>query len=161
KRGRRSVRRASLGAIMTRMGSVVRPGMLKAALAAKLAAAASQLLALREAEQPRLTPHLDSPRQIIAAFLPQVDGVYPIVDAFGRANAGELVFKAWYENWRAGLSKIDLALWGELRVGRDQLAQGHSPKLIEDSIAVTDPTATVPGRRTEARKQRLRFAAYP
>ena len=77
------------------MSTTVRPDNLKAALDAKLAAAMSQLVELREAEQPRVTPHLN-PREIIGTFLLYAGRVYPIADAFGRAQAGDLQFDAWY-----------------------------------------------------------------
>jgi hypothetical protein len=144
------------------MGTIVRPDMLKNALGAKLAAAAAQLLELREAEQPRLTPHL-SPPEIIGAFLVHVRGIHPIVDVFGRAQAGELVFKAWHETWRAALSKADLALWDRLR--DDHQGHEHGAELIEDEISVSaDASATgheSRGPRADVRKRRFRFAADP
>jgi len=142
------------------MGTIIRPDMLKNALGAKLAAAAAQLLELREAEQPRLTPHL-SPHEIIGAFLLHVRGVYPIVDTFGRAQAGELMYKAWHETWRNSLTKPDLALWDRLRDDAKHHEHAHGAELVEDEIAVkVDPTATRPGGGN-ARKVRVRFAADP
>ena len=147
------------------MDAVVRPDMLKAALSAKLAAASSQLLELREAEQPRVTPHLN-PREIIAAFLLHIRGVYPIADHFGKAQAGDLVFNSWYETWRTGLAKPDLALWDQLlHPDRVQREHGHGAELIEDEISVAaDPSITaqqtVPSTRPEVRKRRVRFAAH-
>jgi len=137
--------------------------MLKSALGAKLAAAQAQMLDLREAEQPRLTPHL-SPHEIIGAFLVHMRGIQPIVDVFGRAHAGELMFKAWHEAWRAALTKADLALWDRLR--DSQHAQPHGAELIEDEISViadAPSTAREPGpaRRADIHKPRVRFAADP
>ena len=80
------------------MSTTVRPDNLRAALDAKLAAAMSQLVELREAEQPRVTLHLN-PREIVGAFLQYAGRVYPIADAFGRAQAGDLQFDAWYGQW--------------------------------------------------------------
>ena len=143
------------------MGTIIRPDMLKNALGAKLAAAAAQLLELREAEQPRLTPHL-SPHEIVAAFLVHVRAIHPIVDVFGRAQAGELVFKAWHERWRAALAKADLALWDRLREA--QHSHAHGAELIEDEISVTadGPSAAhepAAAPRANMRKRRVRFAS--
>jgi len=147
------------------MGTIIRPDMLKNALGAKLAAAAAQIAELREAEEPRLTPHLN-PREIIATFLAQVRGVYPIADVFGKAQAGDLVFNAWYENWRAALARPELALWDQLlHADRIQREQGHAAELIEDEISVAaDPSIiTHPFQRSswpQVPKLRVRFAAY-
>src|SRR5918994_7077333 len=96
------------------MSTTVRPDNLRAALDAKLAAAMSQWVDLREAEQPRVTPHL-SPREIIDTFLLYACRVYPIADTFGRAQAGDLQFEAWYGQWLGKLGEADRALWQQLR----------------------------------------------
>ena len=133
--------------------------MLKSALHAKLAAAAAQVAGLREAEELRLTPHLN-PREMIATFLLVARRIYPIADTFGKAQAGDLVFNSWYQAWRAGLSKADLALWHQLSAG------GHEPELlIEDEVSVpADPSIiTHPSRKSawpEVPKRRVRFAAH-
>lgn len=147
------------------MPATIRPDTLKVALDAKIAAAATDLVELREAEELRVTPHL-SPREIIGALLSHARGVYPIADTFGKAQAGDLVFNAWYQTWRGTLSKADLSLWAQLRADRVQPGMGRDAELIEDEIAVAaDPTITVPdlpvGARTDIRKRRVRFAAHP
>ena len=147
------------------MGTIIRPDMLKNALGAKLAAAAAQIAALHEAEEPRLTPHLN-PRESIAACMMHMRSVHPIADAFGKAQAGDLVFNSWYETWRAGLAKTDLALWDELlHPDRAQREHGHGAELIEDEISVAaDPSIiTHPFQRSsvpEVPKRRVRFAAH-
>ncbi len=135
------------------MSTTVRPDNLKAALDAKLAAAASQLVELREAEQPEVTPHLN-PREIVEAFLSYAGRVYPIAAGFGRAQAGDLQFEAWYAEWTGKLADADRPLWQHLR---DELARhehGHKAALIEAEVAVPDA-------RTGVRNRLVRFAAVP
>src|SRR5262245_56935417 len=93
-----------------RMSSTVRPDNVKAALDAKRAAALSQLAELREAEEPPVTLHL-SPRESIVAFLQYACRIQPIADAFGREQAGDLVFDAWYGEWLSKLDAPDRAVW--------------------------------------------------
>jgi hypothetical protein len=147
------------------MSSTVRPNNVRAALAAKLAAAMSQLVELREAEQPRLTPHL-SPREIVGAFLLYARGVYTIVDTLGKAQAGHLQFNAWYGQWTEGLGDADRALWKQLSDDRGAEEQGRGVALIDHGIAAAaDPSSTAqqaaPGARADVRKGLVRFAAYP
>jgi hypothetical protein len=133
------------------MSGTLRPDNLRAALDAKLAAALSQLVELREAEQPRVTLHL-SQREIIAAFVLYAGSVYPIADAFGKAQAGELQFNAWFEQWVKGLSGVDGVLWRQLRDARVRQERGQGLELIEIEIPIA-PAA--------AHKQLVRFAAHP
>ena len=147
------------------MSTTVRPDNLRAALAAKLAAAMSQLVELREAEQPRVTPHLN-PREIVGTFLLYASGVYPIADTFGRAQAGDLQFDAWYGQWMEKLGDVDRALWKQLRDERVRQERGQGAALIEVEISVSsDPSITVqqsvPGARADVRKKLFRFAASP
>ena len=140
------------------MSTTVRPDNLRAALDAKLAAAMSQLVDLREAEQPRVTPHLN-PREIVGAFLQYARAVYPIADTFGRVQAGDLQFDAWYEQWLKSLGDADRALWKQLR-------DAEVAALIATEISVSsDPAITgqqpVLGTRADLRKQLIRFAASP
>jgi hypothetical protein len=142
------------------MSSTVRPDNLRAALDAKLAAAMSQVVELREAEQPRVTPHLSS-REIIGTFLGYARGVYSIAAAFGSQQIGDLQFNSWYAQWTAKLSDPDRALWKQLR--EDRAPQQH---LAEIEIAVAaDPSVTVdqtqPGTRAGLRKRIVRFATAP
>ncbi len=148
-----------------RMSATLRPDNLKTALDAKLAAAMSQLAELREAEQPRVTLHL-SPREIVGSFLLYACGVYPIADNFGRAQAGELQFNAWYEQWTKGLSAVDGPLWKQLREMRARQERGQVVELIEVEIAIAaEPSAGASqssrGAPADVRKQLVRFAAYP
>lgn len=147
------------------MSTTVRPDNLRAALDAKLAAAMSQLVDLREAEQPRITIHLN-PRAIVGTFLLYACGVYPIADAFGRAQAGDLQFDAWYAQWTKSLRDADQAVWKQLRDERVRQEHGEGAALIAVEISVSsDPSITIPqsapGTRTDLRKQILRFAASP
>ncbi len=147
------------------MSATIRPDNLRAALDAKLAAALSQLVELREAEQPRPTPHL-SPWEIVGAFVLYACGVYAIGDKFGRAQAGELQFNAWYELWTQKLNAVDGALWRQLRDQRVRQERGQGIELIGVEISIaSDPSA---GARQSSRaapaglrKQLVRFAAYP
>ena len=144
------------------MSTTIRPDNLRAALDAKLAAATSQLIDLREAEQPRVTLHL-SPREIVGTFLLHARSLYPIVDAFGRAQAGELQFSTWYQQWTEKLGDADRALWKRLR---DRQLHAHGDELIDVEISVaTGPAITAhgspPGARPEVRKQLVRLAADP
>ena len=147
------------------MSSTVRPDNLKAALDAKLAAAMSQLVELREAEQQRVTLHLN-PREIVDTFLQYVGRVYPIADAFGREQAGDLQFDAWYAQWLEKLGDADRALWKQLRDERVRQDLGLGTALVEVEISVpSDPSITVqqsvPGAQAEIRKRFFRFAASP
>jgi hypothetical protein len=144
------------------MSSTVRPDNLRAALDAKLAAALSRSVDLREADEPRATLHL-SPREILGEFFHYLHDVYRIADTFGRSEAGELQFNAWYEQWTARLNDIDRALWKRLRPDR---AGKERDDLIGVEISVpSDPAVTIrealPGAGTAVRKQLIRFAAYP
>jgi len=145
------------------MSSTVRPDNLRAALDAKLAAALSQLIDLREAEQPRVTPHLN-PREIVATFALYARGVYPIVDTFGKAQVGHLQYNAWLGQWTEGLGDADRALWQQLR--DDRVLHGPGAVLVDLEISVAaDPAITVPqlppDTRADVRKRLVRFAAYP
>src|SRR5688572_13437180 len=124
------------------MSTTVRPDNLKAALAAKIAAAMSQLVELREADEPRATLHLN-PREIVGAFLMYASAVHPIVDTFGRAQAGDLQFGAWYAQWLEKLGDADRALWKQLREERARQERGQAPALLETEISVaSDPSIT-------------------
>jgi hypothetical protein len=147
------------------MSSTVRPDNLRAALDAKLAAAMSQLVELREAEQPRLTQHL-SPREIVGTFLLYVRGVFPMVDTLGNAQVGHLQFAAWSAQWMEGLGDGDRALWKQLRDDRVRPEHGAGAALLDVEISVVaDPSITVhqstPGARGDVRKRVVRFAAFP
>jgi len=145
------------------MSTTVRPDNLRAALDAKLAAAMSQLAELREAEQPRVTPHLN-PREIVGAFLLYACRVYPIADTFGRMQAGDLQFDAWYGQWLEKLGEADRALWKQLREERVRQEHGQEPALIEAEISVPSSIAvhpSSPGARAEVGKRLYRFAASP
>ncbi len=146
------------------MSATLRPDNLRTALDAKLAAALSQLVELREAEQPRVTLHL-SPREIVGAFFLYACGVYPIADKFGRAQAGELQFNAWYEQWTKRLNGADSALWKQLRGERSRQERGERVELIELEVAIAaDPSSTRQSSRggpVDAHKQVVRLAAYP
>ena len=146
------------------MSTTVRPDNLKAALDAKLAAAMSQLVDLREAEQPRVL-HLN-PREIIDTFLLHACRVYPIADTFGRAQTGDLQFEAWYGQWLGKLDEADRALWQRLRDERARQEHGHGAALIEAETAVpADLSITarqsVPDARTDLPKRVVRFAGAP
>lgn len=108
--------------------STVRPDNLRAALDAKLAAAMSQLMDLREAEQARVAPHLN-PREIVRAFLLYARGVCTIVDTFGKSQVGHLQFNAWYGQWTDKLGEIDRPLWAQLHDERAAPDQGQGPAL--------------------------------
>ncbi len=138
------------------MSTTVRPDNLRAALDAKLAAAMSQLIDLREAEQPRVTPHLN-PRELVDALLLYVCRVYPIADTFGRAQAGDLQFDAWYGQWLGKLGDADRALWQQLSDERARQEHGQGAALIEVEIV----HQSVPGAQTDGRKRIMRFAAAP
>jgi hypothetical protein len=147
------------------MSTTVRPDNLRAALDAKLAAAMSQLADLREAEQPRVTLHLN-PREIIDTLLVYACRVYPIADTFGRAQAGDLQFEAWYGQWLGKLGETDRALWQQRREELARQEHGHRAALIELEISVpTDPSLTVrqsvPDARTDIPKRIVRFAGAP
>jgi hypothetical protein len=146
------------------MGTIIRPDMLKSALAAKLAAATAEIARLREAEEARLTPHLN-PREIVATALRHTRGVYAIADTFGKAQAGDLVFNAWYDTWRTGLPKAGLALWRELGADSAEPGPRLDPELIDDEISVAaDPSiVTHPFQKSswpQVPKRRVRFAAH-
>lgn len=98
------------------MSTTVRPDNLKAALDAKLAAAMSQLADLREAEQPGALVHLNA-RESVDKFLSYAHRIYPIAAAFGREQAGDLQFDAWYSQWLGALNVADRILWLQLRDG--------------------------------------------
>jgi len=146
------------------MSSTLRPGNLRAALDAKLAAAMSQLAELQEADQPRVTPHLNA-REIVGSFLLYARGVYTVAAAFGSAQVGDLQFNAWYGQWMAKLGDPDLVLWKQLREDRVQPGHGPGAALTELEISVTaDPSTGVheqPGARADVRKRLVRFAAFP
>ncbi len=145
------------------MSATIRPNNLKSALDAKLAAALSQLVELREAEQPRLTLHL-SPREIVGAFLLYASAVHPIVDTFGRAQAGELQFNVWYEQWTTRLNAPATALWRQLRAERARQERGEVVALIEVEISLASDSSSgtrQSSRGADARKQLVRFAAFP
>jgi hypothetical protein len=147
------------------MSTTVRPDNLRAALDAKLAAATSQLVDLREAEQPRVTLHLN-PREIVGTFLLYACRVHPIADTFGRTQAGDLQFDAWYGQWVEKLGDADRTAWKQLREERVRLEHGQQPALIEVEISVSsNPSITVrqptPVAATDLRKQLVRFAHSP
>jgi hypothetical protein len=137
------------------MSTTVRPDNLKAALDAKLAAAMSQLVDLREAEQPRVTPL--NPREIVDTFLLYACRVHPIVCTFGKAQAGDLQFDAWYGQWLGNLGDADRALWQRLLDERTRQEHGQGAALIEVEIA----QESAPGAHTDVRKRIMRFAAAP
>jgi len=138
------------------MSTTVRPDNLKAALDAKVAASMAQLAELREAEQPRPTPHLNA-REIIGTFLRYARGVYSVAGTFGKANAGDLQFNAWYEQWVKGLGDTDRALWKELE--RVQPEPGHGAELIEVETSVAAHQRS-PGAGADVRKSLVRFAVH-
>jgi hypothetical protein len=145
--------------------STVRPDNLRAALDAKLAAAMSQLVELREAEQPRVTAHLN-PRTIIESLVSYVGRVYPIADTFGRTQAGDLQFDAWYRRWIDALGPIERALWKQLRDEHMRQEHGNAAELVEVEISVaSDPAITgqhpAPGTHADLRKRLVRFAVAP
>jgi hypothetical protein len=147
------------------MSTSVRPDNLKAALDAKLAAAMSQLAELREAEQPRVTLHLN-PREIIEMFLLYLCRIQPIADAFGRTQAGDLQFDAWYGQWLEKLGDADRALWKQLREERARQERGKEAALVEVEISVpSDPSISVqqsmPFVGAAVPKRLFRFAASP
>ena len=145
------------------MSSTVRPNNLRAALDAKLAAAMSQLIELREAEQPRVTPHLN-PREIVGTFVLYARGVYSIVDAFGKAQVGDLQLSAWYGQWVDKLGEADRALWQQLRDERSMQDHGPGGALVDLEVTVAaDPSITAAplGARADVRKRLVRFAANP
>lgn len=147
------------------MSSTVRPDNLRAALDAKLAAAMAQLVELREAEQPRVTVHLN-PRENVGAFLLYLSRVYPIADTFGRAQAGDLQFGAWYGQWVEKLGEADRALWKQLRDECVQQERAQGVALIEVEISVAaDPSSamhqSVPSAQADVRKPLVRFATSP
>ena len=147
------------------MSSTVRPDNLKAALDAKLAAAMAQLVELREAEQPRVTVHLN-PRENVGTFLQYVSRVHPIADTFGRAQAGDLQFGAWYGQWVEKLGEADRALWKQLRDECVQQDRAQGVALIEVEISVAaDPSSamhqSVPSAQADVRKPLIRFASSP
>jgi hypothetical protein len=147
------------------MSSTIRPDNLRAALDAKLAAAMSRLVELREAEEPHVTPHLN-PREVVAAFLLPARGVYEIADTFGKAQVGGLQFNAWYEQWMTTLGDADRALWNRLRDDRARKDHGHGADFVDVEISVAaDPSISghqSPHRaRADVRKQLVRFAAEP
>lgn len=148
------------------MSTTLRPDNLKAALDAKLAAATAQLVELREAEQPRVTPHLNTPREIVTTFLLYVDRVYPIADSFGRSQAGDLQFDAWHRQWMELLGDVDRAVWKQLNNERVRREHGQGAALIEiESSVAADPSIAAhqpaPGAQADVRKRLIRFAASP
>ena len=93
-------------------------------------------------------------------------GAYPIAEKFGRAQAGELQFNAWYEQWTKQLKAADAALWRRLRDERIRQERGQGVELIEVEMSIApDPSAStrqpLRGASADARKQLVRFAAYP
>jgi hypothetical protein len=134
------------------MSTTIRPDNLKAALDARVAAAMAQLGELRESEQPRITPHLNA-REITRSFLNYARGVVSIASTFGRAQAGELQFDTWYEQWVNSLGDADRLLWRQLR-------QDSGAGLIDVEIAVAHESSAT-GARSDAHKRVARFAAYP
>lgn len=147
------------------MSATLHPDNLRAALDAKLAAALSQWVDLRETEQPRATLHL-SPREIVGAFVLYACGVYAIGEKFGRSQAGELQFNAWYEQWTRKLNAVDSALWRQLFEQRVRQERGQGVELIEVEISIaSNPSAgarqSLRAAPPDLRKQLVRFAAYP
>ncbi len=144
------------------MSATVRPDNLKAALDAKLAAALAQLADLREAEQPRFTPHL-SPRELVSALVLYARGVHTVASAFGTAQAGELQYNAWYEQWHKALSETDRRLWMELHHDRVH-AQGADLVDVEILVAAEPSVAAASASRAahaDVSNRVCRFAAYP
>ncbi|MEO8465003.1 MAG: hypothetical protein ABI640_06650 [Gammaproteobacteria bacterium] len=144
------------------MSATVRPDNLKAALDAKIAAAMAYLAELREAEQPRVTPHLNS-RELVGTLMGYARSVQTIASAFGRAQSGELQHNAWYEQWKKVLSEADRRLWLELGDERGH-AQGAALVDVETLVA-SDPSVAGPPSQPRAhadvRKRVCRFAAFP
>jgi hypothetical protein len=87
-------------------------------------------------------------------------GVYSIADAFGRVQAGDLQFDAWYEQWTKNLGDADRAAWKQLRG-----AEGAALIAVEISVSsdptITGPHESAPGARADIRKQLIRFADSP
>jgi hypothetical protein len=162
--GRAASAETRVGALeaLARVSTTIRPDNLRAALDARLAAAMSRLVDLREAEQPRVTMHLN-PREIVGAFLLYARGVYPIAVAFGEAHAGHLQFHAWYGRWIEKLGDANRALWKQLGHDRVQQEHAHGAELIEVEISVaSDPSITAPQPGPHVvQKQLVHFAAYP
>jgi hypothetical protein len=147
------------------MSTTVRPDNLKAALDAKIAAAMSRLVELREADEPRITPHLNA-KESVTTFLQYAGRVQPIAEAFGREQAGDLQFEAWYGEWTERLGEPDRALWKQFRDERVRQDLGLGTELIEVELAVpADPAATArepgPGASAQVGKRVVRFAAAP
>jgi hypothetical protein len=142
------------------MSTTLRPDNVKAALDAKLAAAMAQLAELREAEQPRLTTHLSS-RELVGALLNYARSVPAIAGAFGKAQAGELQFDSWHDQWVKALSDADRAVWQQLNA-----AHGQGDSLVDVEIVVPRESSVAqlkpsPDTQAGARKRLARFAAYP
>jgi hypothetical protein len=147
------------------MSSTVRPDNLRAALDARLAAAMSQAIELREAELPRVTPHLNL-REIVVTFLQYARGVHGIVEAFGKAQVGDLQLAAWSAQWTQALSNEDRILWRQLSDEPGMPAPPPGAALVDLEISVApDPSITgehpALGTRGDVRKKLVRFAAYP
>jgi hypothetical protein len=143
------------------MSSTVRPDNIKAALDAKIAAALAQFAELREAEQPRVTPHLN-PRELVGALLGYARGVHAIASAFGRAEIGELQYNAWYEQWTKSLSDTDHALWRELS---EERVHAPADALIDvETRVASDPSVvgspSTGGTHADVSKRVCRFAAH-
>jgi hypothetical protein len=144
------------------MSTTVRPDNLRAALDAKLAAAMSQLVELREADQARLTLHLNL-REIVETFLLHACRIQPIADTFGRAQAGDLQFDAWYGQWLGGQSDLDRALWKQLHEERVRQELGLGTALLEVELPIASPSSqqSPPAAPAEVRKRFIRFAGSP
>ena len=142
------------------MSTTIRPDNLRAALDAKLAAATSQLIDLREAEQPRVTLHLN-PREIVGTFLLHARSVYPIVDAFGRAQAGELQFSAWYQNWTEKLGEADRASWKRLRDRQQTRARRRADRRRDIPSPATRRSPLTGRRPAHGRKSASSSSASP
>jgi hypothetical protein len=145
------------------MSTTVRPDNLRAALDAKLAAAMSQLVELREADEPRVTLHLN-PREVVENFIQYASRVQPIADTFGRQQAGDLQFEAWYSQWVEKLDDAERTLWKELRDERVRQDLGLGTALTDVELPI--PSAASSAAQSAAgaaqvRKRFIRFASAP
>jgi hypothetical protein len=112
--------------------ATVDPARLTTALHAKLGAAHHKLSQLREAEQPRLMPHLE-PQTIVPDFLASAHGVFPTIRTFAEASTSKPAFNDWLQRWEAGLSPDELALWDHMRYER--VAAEHSVRAAPTGVS--------------------------
>jgi hypothetical protein len=115
--------------------ATVDPARLTTALHAKLGAAHHKLSQLREAEQPRLMPHLE-PQTIVPDFLASAHGVFPTIRTFAEASTSKPAFNDWLQRWEAGLSPDELALWDHMRHERVAAEHGDGVGLMPVRIPI-------------------------